>query len=275
MNHLSRHWHHYLSVCALIGSGVVLGIGGQRVYEHISHGGYTGGPLPPTIAIGGGVLPASFSLGKDTTRVHNQGNSNSCVGQTLSTMVEIINRERHTHQWRHFSAGYIWNQVDQGRNQGISYQDAFSVLLHSGDARLKDFPWDGATGWGVQPNSRTRSLAYSHRFLSFRSIAPSDTHTIQSEIYAGHPIALAIPVTDSFYQLWNTRSLPTVSAQSGPFHFYHSITGIGYTPRGLIILNSWGTSWGHHGRALLTWPFISANASAIVVASPLPTRRAA
>jgi len=273
MQHLKGHWHHYLSVVALVGAGLVVGIAGERTYVHLRAGGFRFSTPPPQITIAGAVtVPLAKSLGKLVTRIHNQGSSNSCVGQSLSTLVEIVHRERHPREWRKFSAGYIWNQVDKGHDQGISYDDAFQVLLHSGDARLRDFHPDGASGWGVQPNDHVRRLAWPHRFSSWRSISPSDRHTMKFEISHGRPIALAIPVTDSFYTLWNSPHTPIVAFQSGPRHFYHSITGIAYSPTGLTILNSWGPLWGRNGRAILTWSFIASQAIEVVVAQPLPKR---
>lgn len=271
--HTKRHWHQYLSVIALVGAGVVATLSVERAYVHLRAGGFLRGPVPQRILIGVGTnVPPHSSLSKYVTRIHDQGTSNSCVGQSLSTLVEIVHRERHLHQWRKFSAGYIWNQVDQGRNQGISYDDAFHVLLGSGDARLKDFRPDGAFGWGIEPNAYVRHAAYAHRFLSWRSISPADRHTMEFEISHGRPIALAIPVSDSFYTLWNSPRIPIVSSQFGPQHFYHSITGIAYNRTGLVILNSWGPLWGRNGRAILTWSFIRSQAIEVVVATPLPKK---
>jgi len=38
----------------------------------------------------------------------------------------------------------------------------------------------------------------------------------------------------------------------------HDITGVGYTPLGLIVQNSWGLLWGCQGRAILSWEWIAA-----------------
>jgi hypothetical protein len=95
---------------------------------------------------------------------------------------------------------------------------------------------------------------------------------MEFEISHGRPIALAIPVSDSFYTLWNSPRIPIVSSQFGPQHFYHSITGIAYNRTGLVILNSWGPLWGRNGRAILTWSFIRSQAIEVVVATPLPKK---
>jgi hypothetical protein len=272
VTHISRHWHHWLAVLSLLAAGATLALGGAAVVHHF-HGGYRPGPLPPPISISGQVLPQHHSLVRFLTRTHNQGNSNSCVGQTVSTIVEITQRERHPHRWRHYSAGYIWDLANGGQNVGISYPAAFGILDLDGDARLRAFPYDGPTGYWVQPAPTVIAGATAARFQTFRSISPWDQTTMESEIAAGRPIAVAIPVTDSFYNLFGSYlTPPLIAAQAGAFHFFHSITGVGYTPAGLIVQNSWGPSWGHHGRAVLSWSFLGSVNAAVVVATPFPAR---
>jgi hypothetical protein len=268
MTHLTRHWHHWLTIIGLVLSGVVAGAGGATALRHL-HGGYRQGPLPPPIAISGASPPASHSLVRFLTRTHNQGNSNSCVGQTLSTMVEIIQHERHHHLWRHFSAGYIWNLANGGYDVGISYTAAFYILDTYGDARLRDFAPDGRSSYWVHPTTAVMARARPYRFATYHSIAPTDRPTIEAEIAEGRPVAIAIPVYSSFNTLFgHYRSPPIVDAQSGAFLFWHSLTGVGYTPAGLIVQNSWGPAFGHHGRAILAWSFIAAAGAAVVVATP-------
>lgn len=270
MNHLSSHWHHWVSVVGLLAAGILTGVAGDRAVQYVTHGGYRPGPLPPRIVLSGAALPAAYSLDRYLTRVHNQGASNSCVGQTLSTMVEIVQHERRPRLHRRYSAGYIWNQVDLGRNQGISYEQGFAVLLSSGDARLRIFPWDGATGWGILPSPAVRRAAYPNRFLSWRSIAPADRTTMEAELVAGRPLAVAFPVYDSFYySLWSQATMPVVASQSGAFRFWHSTAVTGYTPVGLEIVNSWGAGWGFQGHALLTWSYLVSVGAQIVVGQPL------
>src|SRR5947209_8009043 len=54
--------------------------------NQVTSTGYQQGPLPPlTRVVSGPPTHASYSLGRYTVRMHNQGASYSCVGQTLAT----------------------------------------------------------------------------------------------------------------------------------------------------------------------------------------------
>lgn len=278
--HLARHWPKHVSVLsiAVIVLSFTIGAAAPVIYHHV-HGGLQRGPLPPAVQIGGGYVPPAYYLTGSIVRVHNQGNSNSCVGQTLSTILEI---ETHEFAQNHpvfaskhpyfrantaFSAGFIWNQATGGQNLPTTYNAAFQVFQGQGDAPLSLFPPDGATGWGELPDSTATRYAHYHRIVQWNSIDPSDRHTVEEEIVHGRPVAMAIPVYDSFYQNWN-GTWPVITENTGQFWFWHSVTIVGYNQTGVVILNSWGPNWGYHGRATVAWSLIAADNAGLVAQVP-------
>lgn len=261
MTHLRRFWHLHLSLAGLTTCALTLALGFAAATFHF-RGGFRPGPMAPSLKLSGPPLPASVSLAPFLTRIHNQGYSSSCVGQTLSTLTEITQAERHRRY--HFSAGFIYDQSNGGVDQGTTYQAAFTILLSEGDDRLRVFPHDGID-FLAQPTPSEIALARPYRFSSWRSIAPADRYTMEAELAHGRPFALAIPVYDSFY--FHTGSAP-ITAATGQFHFRHSITAIGYSPAGLRILNSWGPAWGQNGQATLTWNLLPQLGAEIAIATP-------
>ncbi|MGH2448375.1 MAG: C1 family peptidase [Chloroflexota bacterium] len=265
LNHLKHHWHHHLTVASMVAL-ILSFIAGAGAASLLRHGGYKKGPLPPVLAIAGGKpLPVRWNLARHIVRVHNQGASNSCVGQTLATIMEITHREHYRRRLA-FSSGFIWNQASGYQDAGVSYGDAFSLLQTEGDAPLIVFPPDGADRYWTRPDENALLQAHHHRIRTWRSISPADRHTIEFELHAGRPIAIAIPVTDSFYG--NYGRWKVIDRQYGRLYFWHSITGIGYGPHGVRILNSWGPTWGRNGEAMLSWSFLSQVNAAVVVSSP-------
>ncbi|MGI8825266.1 MAG: C1 family peptidase [Chloroflexota bacterium] len=275
--HIRRHWPHHLAFWGLLAA--LITVTGAAAAIHHVHGGFKPGPVPPPVRIMGGPLPAAWSLDQFVVRIHNQGNSNSCVAQSIAAMEEITWNEAHSGEADRaslpsggripMSSGFIYNQLDRGRNQGLYYADAFGLVMATGDATLENFPPDGAADIYSEPSPAVIAGAWPHHIRSFASIQPWDRYTIEAEIHAGRPAAIAIPVTDAYYNNWNDSSLPVISGQSGNFWFWHSMAIVGYTPQGVEILNSWGPSWGDNGRAILTWDFIASVNPEIVISTPL------
>lgn len=225
-------------------------------------------------------LPASWSLTRFITRVHNQGNSNSCVAQTLSAIMEIENAEyaashpryarhhRYTKRWTAFSAGYIFNQLDYGSKYSwLTWQAAFGIATSQGIAPLDTFDLAPSVNWWTQPERRAHHYAQFHRFSWWKYIGTGDRTGIESEIRRGHPLALAIPVYTSFYQHWD-GIWPVFAWFSGYYLYNHALVIVGYGPAGVTILNSWGTGWGYHGLATITWSALRFYGQSVIVAYP-------
>jgi hypothetical protein len=268
LNHLRQNWHRHLAAWGTTAALAILltGIGaGAAIALHFRGGFRPGGTMPPVITISGGSVPSSVSLAASIVRIHNQGDSSSCVGQTLSTLGEIAASE--AGMPASLSAGFIYDQANGGSDNGTTWQAAFGILTGEGDAPLPAFPHDGQDWW-VQPDRAAIAAARVYRFRSWRSIDPMDIHTIKAELAAGRPLGLAIPVHDTFYNHGCTSPL---TADTGAFHFWHAVTVIGYNPTGIRILNSWGPGWGCSGQGTIAWPLLAAYAAqgaSIVVGIP-------
>lgn len=254
----------------LLASSILLGVGSASAYTRWQGHGFKPGPLPPQIHLGAGQeLPSSWWLNRYLVRIHNQGNSNSCVGQTLATMEEITQARRDAARARwhkRYSAGFIWNQANGGQNVGVSYSAAFGILTREGDARLRDFAPDGTSSYWVLPSAQVRAKASPYKFTAWRSIAASDRTTIKFELSHGRPIAVAMPIYSSMYNHWQTSSW--ITGQSGSFMFWHSMTIIGYNPSGVELMNSWGANWGDHGHSMITYSALVDAGAQLVVATP-------
>ena len=227
VTHISRHWHHWLSVLSLLAAGATLGLGSAAVVHHFPRR-LPPGPLPPPpIAISGQVLPQRHSLVRylpvPTTRAtrtpasagRSPPSSRSLNGKATPTVGATT------------SAGYIWNLINGGQNVGISSPAAFGILDIDGDARLQPSPTTGPPALGPAADERDRRC---HRRtlpdLPLHLALGPDHHGVRD--HRGRPIAVAIPVTDSFYNLFGSyRTPPLVTAQAGAFHFFHSVTGVG------------------------------------------------
>lgn len=258
-----------LLILALILVAAGVGFKAGTVVEHhrLQGGGYIPAPLPPPVQVigGGAALPASYSLERFTVRRHNQGAAFSCVGQTISTMVEMERRKGGS--VAAYSSGFIWNQLNGGNPYaGVSYTDAFNILQNEGDPRLSAVPLDGlVVNAGVYyPSSADLAAAAPNRFYTWHTIAPADVYSVKREIAAGNPIAFAAPWPYSWTQHYGTDPLPY---NAGTPVYWHSVTLIAYSPYGVKLLNSF--PWGDGlQEAWLSWSVLAASGGSLVVAYP-------
>jgi Papain family cysteine protease len=259
-----RWFHvHLVAILAVLLASSWAAAGGFFVAKHLESGGYQPAPINASqLRLGGSGLPASYSLTGYNVRIHDQGVSNSCVSQTLSTMAEYWSKERKLP--RSFSGGFVWDATTGGVNRPMSYQEAFSVFTGQGIAPLSVYPYDGQySHWPAY------GQAYPYRAASYWWIASGDRATIMATLHQGYPIGIAIPAYSSFLNWYGTSQ--TVTSEWGSFQFNHSMTIVGYTPVGVIVQNSWGPRWGNGGRAVLSWSFIAGWAQSLVTARPVGT----
>jgi hypothetical protein len=271
-------WSHLVSAGAgacilhlLLAFAVFLG-GFLAGREYVLSTGYKPAPLiAPVAHLYGGGVPAAVSLAPFLARLHQQGASESCVGQALSTMVEIYQDEltyRRTakHLREGYSAGYIWNQAANYLDQPITFNAAFGVLVSQGDDSLAEFPSDGQSVW-IAPTAHQVRDAYPVHYLGWEAINRWDTGTIRAELAAGRPIAIAMPWSES---LVNYQGTSPIYAQTGAFRYWHVVTAIGYDATGVQIVNSLDQPWGNRGRATFAWSFLEdpTNQADLAIAMP-------
>jgi hypothetical protein len=255
---------HILTVLAIV-LAFALGMFTQHTIEH--GGGFIHTKTNPALVVrvyGGGQLPQRWSLIKYLDRTHQQQASNSCMSQTISTMVEIDASERHLHLAA--SGGWIWRLVTGGLDEPMTFQQAFAAWTQYGVAPLSVYPNDGVTP-GPPPTSSQYVAAFPYRISTWGQIWNFDVHTMQAELHAGRPFAVAIPVYSSFE--FSTQAF--VSSQSGAFEFWHVMTAVAYGPNGLTLQNSYGLSWGAHGRVTVPWSFLQQYSAGVAIANPIGT----
>lgn len=179
--------------------------------------------------------------------VRNQGTTSSCVGQGSTTGFELCIRQSGRPQ-QHLSPYFTYAQINGGRDQGAMISDSLTSLMKTGACPAELAP-RGAMYKQQFPASCTEAakawrLEKAFRCMSFKEIC--------SAITLGFSVPLGIMVGQNFGQLDSEGVCPLPGGGGGG----HCILGVGLKKlrRGWVIKihNSWGTSWGQNGRALIT-----------------------
>lgn len=169
-------------------------------------------------------------------------------------------------------------------SQGIDTQGHYSQGNYS-----ISLPTQSEKANALQYGFTSSAIAYDYIFGGHNLNSLTDPHqsngdietAIKATIDKGQPVAIAIPVFRNFDTVSFNNfevELPTrddINAYISDKNIRNAIRGIhevfafDYNDRGLWILNSWGTTWGRNGGALLSWDFVNQYVmEGLVIATP-------
>ncbi|MGC9360556.1 MAG: C1 family peptidase [Anaerolineae bacterium] len=249
--------------------------GAENPYKQIplglvpSVGEWTEYQPEPTVGIMS-TLPSRVDLSEDLPPVKSQGSQGSCVawavGYYYTTYQEAIERNWSMTTLDHqLSPAYIYNQRDtsdcNNRNSGMSFWDAFTIVKDQGVAPLSLFPYDASDAC-TQPTDTVRAAAYPYRAEGFQFINYGDDLDMLKGLLAqGKPIAVAIPIYESFYQITEENPVLPRPASGETFYGGHGMLVVGYDDQigGFLTVNSWGPNWGMDGYLYLSYEFVIHN----------------
>lgn len=217
-------------------------------------------------AAGGAVraaaaLPPAVDLSAFAVPPGDQGQHSSCASWATAYTIGGWESNYTHHAGAPFEPMFVYNQVNFGEDAGSYFDDNFAVLSNQGDMEAADWthPVDDYLS---QPTSDERADASLHKMTPDTTLFVGDNAgttgrtAIQTALANNQPVALGIPIYQAFYDLDRTQSVMTAAAATGVLYGYHAIVALGYDAMGVRIENSWGTGWGDHGFATLSWDFV-------------------
>lgn len=190
-------------------------------------------------------LPSEFSLNKTT--IKNQGNVNSCVAHSLSSMLEEYTEEIYSTGWIY---GYRPDDYYQG--EGMYPREALKTLQKVGAVKSEIFPYNLE-----MQEAKTKvhlSLDYlTKQAKEFKIESYVRLYTIKEIKSWLYIKKIAVPIsiaTDNIELIDNIIQIPKVYPNSG-----HMMLIVGWNNTGFIIQNSWGEAWGDKGLAILPYEY--------------------
>jgi hypothetical protein len=211
-------------------------------------------PTPPA--------SASIDLSK-MPPVGDQGDENSCTGWSTSYYYKTFQVARQR-GWKvddphhQFSPAFIYNQINDGKDQSTSFHDAFRILKEQGDVPLTQFPYKPGD-YLTQPNPDVVLAAAPFAISGFRHLY-DDPNAFQRRklnltrlkrwLASGDGFVFAMNLPKSFNNadggVYDDRSKPTSDT--------HCMFAVGYDDNirksgigAFRVVNSWGKDWGEDG----------------------------
>ena len=212
-------------------------------------------------------LPSSFMLAC-MPKVKNQRNVNSCVAHATSSILEFFDSvDGMSHD---LSTNFIYGiqkKLCGHEGEGMYLRDACNIVKEYGDPVESlckgntEVPYSWQIAEDAFSNEDSMSNASYFRINSYYKC--NDINSIKKAIYKYGPVLASIKWYDTFKV--NKEGILTGKRKGS--YGYHAVVIYGWNEKGFFIQNSWGTSWGNRGCAVVPYEIPIAEARALIDAS--------
>lgn len=199
------------------------------------------------------ALPPVLSKSPDLTsyigRVRDQGGTSSCVGQALAAAIELTSLACDGKPL-HLSARHLYAMAREAERTGLPLQDEGSfprLALRAAQARgvvpERSFPFSEDT-IDERPPPALSVSAYELRGLSFYRLEAEGNERLEAlddALRRGCGVLFGAQVSVAYGR--NRGELVSEMGPAAGGHMQVLVRG-GPAP---LVLNSWGTGWGHRG----------------------------
>lgn len=195
-------------------------------------------------------LPKTFEL--KMPNVKNQGEVNSCVAHSISTIIEYFNQTQE-HRNEEMSVGYIYgNRASCSHHgPGMYLRDALSNACKYGDVAKRLFPYNQEVPEIITKFNTVSSSLFEkgepNRFTSYYRLY--NEREIKTSLMKNGPVAFGMKWYDDIKVVDGVITTKQESSAYGG----HCMVIYGWDERGWKIQNSWGIWWGNRGRAILPY----------------------
>ena len=195
-------------------------------------------------------LPRAVDLSANFPPVGQQGRQSSCVGWAVGYALKSY-QERMEERWDFgfatlFSPAWIYNQINNGRDNGSHIFAALDLVADRGAATWWTMPYDHRD-YRSQPTDAATREAWQYRASDWSRVG--GTGQIKAALFNRLPVVIGMRIHDSFLYLRGTNSV--YNTFGGPDRGGHAVTIVGYDDRrfggAFKVINSHGNRWGDQG----------------------------
>ncbi|MEO6670231.1 MAG: FISUMP domain-containing protein [Ferruginibacter sp.] len=198
---------------------------------------------------------------------------NSCAGWAvgygmMSCEYKIIEgQSNYNGTEKIFSPDYIWNQLNNGQNNGISLSKAMKLVKDQGCCKWTYMPGNGSLN--DQPSIIARTNAESYTISQIIRFKTVNINMIKIYLHNNYSIPFGAEIDKGFKTgydiisfkkladgrlIWVNKSVDPTSLVE-----YHAMLICGYDDdiNAFKVLNSWGPGWGNDGFIWIDYDFLS------------------
>lgn len=208
-------------------------------------------------------IPTSVDLRQWAMPVGHQGTVNSCVAWSIDYAMLGWYANRDGIAGKPFAPMFTYSQINGGVDRGSQPTDALNLVQTTGSHPKAGY-WQGDYDWQTQPTAAQKANASNYKISGYQTVfagrsgqGSAGVNALANALAAGKPVTIAMAVRSGFQNL--TAANPIDQDVTNPVLGYHAVLALGYDQNGLIIQNSWGTSWGAKGFGWVGWNVVGAD----------------
>ena len=213
--------------------------------------GYIHAPLQSTIDLGiSQDLPVELDNRGFCGEVTDQCATSSCVAHALANAIQIRTAGEKPCILSIYALARIHSGHTLDDDFGSSLPAALAAVEEHGYCPDAVWPWSPASVHDSQPWDVAQA-DFDRIGLKWDVITDNIRQRIRSAVNAGLPVIIGTLVDQSFQDLTTFDLWPGCSSGGG-----HAMVIVGYDRDGVIVMNSWGESWGFGGFGRIAWDHI-------------------
>lgn len=199
----------------------------------------------------------SLGVSEHLAPIAHQGKNQSCVGEAIASAL-YASAGAAGKPIPVVSPGFIWWMAravegEATNNIGTQPRDAWEQVTTKGFVPESAFPRDTPYTFAARPDHFREAVdSTGVRTYAITQAGEDRCVAIRRAIASGYAVTLGIRVDDAFEknrgELWKCTGEPLG---------LHYVFACGYDKDALVIVNSWGRSWGDVGFGYMSWDAVS------------------
>lgn len=218
------------------------------------------------------ALPSTVDLRPFCSPIEDQGSLGSCTANAAAGLVEYFERRafnKYTDASRLFLYKTSRDLLGWTGDTGAYLRTAMEALVVFGAPPERYWPYDIAK-FDNEPTAFCYAFGSNYKATKYFRLDPVGATTgqalqnIKASLAAGFPSMFGFPVYNEYMHVASDGHVPYPAPQN---HLYggHANVAVGYDDNlvigadkgALLVRNSWGTNWGLHGYAWLSYSFVA------------------